>query len=192
MFIKNTPVFFISLFFIVSVFAAAQPARGSIPEELLRPGRGESARYPVDTVIGELGQGKAPAAAYSIANSVSQGFLSGQPGHPSLASVNSDVRDKCLRALSRISPRNYRIGGGREEPDGAVSFMVRFIGRDYGITGELYIKYVKRRIEGNAGEVTQPGSWVFDDLILNEAKSRDMELEEASKLNNYLLYERFF
>jgi len=185
-------VFFICLFFIISVFAAAQPARGSIPADLLRPSWGESARYPVDTVIGELGQGKAPAAAYSFANSVSSGFLSGQPGHPSLASVNPDTRDKCLRALSRISPGNYRVGGGREEPDGAVSFLVRFIGREYGITGELYIKYVTRRIEENAGEVTQSGSWVFDDLILDEAKSRGQELKEASNLINYLPYERFF
>jgi hypothetical protein len=181
----------ICLFFTVSLFVAAQSARGSIPADLLRPSRGESARYPVDLVIGELGQGKAPAAAYSFANSVSQGFLSGQPGHPSLASVNHDVRDKCLKALSGISPRNYRIGGGREEPDGVVSFMVRFIGRDYGITGEMYVKSASRRFEGST-ETAQSGSWVFDDLILDEAKSRETETEEASKLINYLPYERFF
>ncbi|MDR2595905.1 MAG: hypothetical protein LBC76_01155 [Treponema sp.] len=185
----NAPI---CLFFVVSVVAAAQPARGSIPAELLRPGRGESARYPIDIVIGELGQGKAPADAYSFANSISQGFLSGTPGHPSLSSVSPDARDKCLKALSGISPRNYRIGGGREEPDGAVSFMVRFIGRDYGITGELYIRNTARRVEGNAGENTQSGSWVFDEFLLDEAKSRETELEEASKYINYLPYERFF
>jgi len=182
----------ICLFFIVSVFAASQPARGSIPADLLRPGRGESAYYPVDMVIGELGQGKAPTAAYLFANSISSGFLSGQPGHPSLASINPETRDKCLRALSRISPSNYRVGGGKEEPDGAVSFMLRFIGREYGITGELYIKYVTKRIEGSTGEVTQSGNWVFDDLILDEAKSRDRELREVSNLVNHLPYERFF
>jgi len=186
MFMKNAHFFLFCLFFIVSSFAAAQPAKGSIPADLLRPSRGESARYPFDTVIGELGQGKAPAAAYSFANSVSQGFFSGLPAHPSLVSVNPETRDKCLRALSHISPRNYRIGGGREEPDGAVSFLVRFIGRDYAITGELYVKYVTRRIEG---ETSQSGSWVFDDLILEEAKSRE---NEASNLVNYLPYERFF
>jgi hypothetical protein len=180
----------ICLLFTISVFSVAQ-TRGSIPADLLRPSRGESARYPVDIVIGELGQGKAPDAAYSLANSVSQGFLSGQAGHPSLTSVNPDVRDKCLKALSGISPRNYRIGGGREEPDGAVSFMVRFIGRDYGITGELYIKSTARRIEGSA-EAAQQGNWVFDDLILGEAKSRESETGEGSKLINYLPYERFF
>jgi hypothetical protein len=187
---KNMHVFLICLFFIVSVFAAAQ-TRGSIPADLLRPSWGESARYPVDTVIGELGQGKAPADAYSFANSVSSGFLSGQPGHTSLASVNPDIRDRCMRSLTRISPHNYRVGGGRVEPDGAVSFLVRFIGREYGITGELYIKYITR-LGGSAGESAQSGRWVFDDLILDEAKSREMELEEVSKLINYLPYERFF
>jgi len=182
----------ICMFFIVSMLAAAQPARGSIPAELLRPGRGESARYPIDIVIGELGQGKAPAAAYLFANSISQGFLSGTPGHPSLSSVNPEVRDKCLKTLSHISPRIYRIGGGREEPDGTVSFIVRFVGRDYGITGELYIRNTVSRLEGKAGEDTQSGSWVFDELLLDEAKSRETELEEASKYINYLPYERFF
>jgi len=179
----------ICLFFIVSIVAVSQPARGSIPVDLLRPSWGESARYPIDTVIGELGQGKAPAAAYSFANSVSQGFLSGQPGHPSLSSAKADVRDKCLKELAVISPRNYRIGGGKEEPDGAVSFMVRFIGRDYGITGELYIKNAARRTDGNTDAA---GNWVFDDLILDEAKSRETELEESTKFINYLPYERFF
>jgi hypothetical protein len=54
-----------------------------------------------------------------------------------------------------------------------------------------YIKYITR-FGGSAGEAVQSGSWVFDDLILDEAKSREMELEEASKLINYLPYERFF
>jgi hypothetical protein len=186
---KNISV--ICLFFTISVFAEAQQARGSIPIDLLRPNRRESARYPVDIVIGELGQGKAPVAAFSFANSVSEGFLSGQPGHPSLTSVRADVRDRCLKALSGISPRIYRIGGGREEPDGVVSFMVRFIGRDYGITGELYIKNTAKRADGSA-EAAQQGNWVFDDLILDEAKSRETETEEAYKLVNYLPYERFF
>ncbi|MDR2922901.1 MAG: hypothetical protein LBU85_06135, partial [Treponema sp.] len=58
----------IGLLFFVHVFAFAQNNSGegggyigSIPEELLRPRRGEAPRYPVDTVIGELGQGKAQA-----------------------------------------------------------------------------------------------------------------------------------
>ena len=169
--------------------------RGTIPEELLRPNRGEGSRYPVDTVIGELGQGRAPSAAYSYAVSVAEGFLSGQVTNQALASVNPDLRESYLYTLGKIAPRSFRLGGGREEIDGAVSFLVRFIGREYGITGELYVRYVTRQVHDDDGEVTVTGSWVFEEMLLEEAKSRDTEREESSQLRqrmDMLPYERFF
>jgi len=182
------------LLFIMS-FPVYGQTRGTIPEELLRPSRGEVSRYPVDAVIGELGQGRAPAAAYSYAVSVAEGFLSGQTSNPVLASISPDLREGYLYALARITPRSFRLGGGREEVDGAVSFLVRFIGREYGITGELYVRYVTRQVEDEDGEVTVTGSWVFEDMLLEEAKSRDTEREESSQLRHrmdFLPYERFF
>jgi len=127
------------LFLFISVFAMAQDfSRGSIPDELLRPKRGEAPRYPVDTVIGELGKGSASSPAFSFANYIGSAFLSGKKENPALASVNSAVKENILTALEVINPVSFRIGGGREEADGAVSFLVRFIGKDRGITGELY------------------------------------------------------
>ena len=184
---------FFYLFLVTAIFAAAQGQgsyRGSIPEALLRPGRGESARYPIDLVIGELGQGRASAAAYSYANSVAAGLLSGQMSNSALSSINPGLRETYLSTLGRVSPRSYRIGGGRQEPDGAVSFMVRFIGREYGITGELYIRYTTRQTEE---ETT--GSWSVDELLLDEAKSRETEHQEALQRRHrldLLPYERFF
>ena len=185
----------VSLFFITAIFASAQGQgsyRGSIPETLLRPGRGESSRYPIDMVIGELGQGRASAAAYSFASSVAAGLLSGQMSHSALSSINPGMRESYLYTLGRISPRSYRIGGGREEPDGAVSFVVRFIGREYGISGELYIRFTVRRTEE---EEAPTGSWVFEELLLDEARSRDSEHQEALQRRHrldLLPYERFF
>jgi len=173
----------ICLFFMVC-FAANGQTRGTIPEELLRPGRGESSRYPADTVIGELGQGRAPAAAYSFANSIAAGLFSGQAGNPALASINPSLRERYLLTLGSISPRSYRLGGGREEADGAVSFLIRFIGREYGITGEIYLR-----------SAAQTGNWVFDELLLEEAKSREVEEQESAQLRHrldLLPYERFF
>jgi hypothetical protein len=175
------------LFFITVIFATAQGQgsyRGSIPEALLRPNRGESPRYPIDLVIGELGQGRASAAAYSYANLVAAGLLSGQMSHSALSSINPGLRETYLNTLGRVSPRSYRIGGGRGEPDGAVSFLVRFIGREFGITGELYIRY---------GETT--GSWAVDEILFDEAKHRDIEYQEAMQRRHRLdlqPYERFF
>jgi len=165
--------------------------RSSIPEELLRPSRAESARYPIDTVIGELGQGSAPASGFSFANYVLSGFLSGQIDNPALTPINSNIRQEHISALSVINPRNFRIGGGREEADGAYSFLVRFIGRDQGITGELYIRYITRSTEVD-GEIVTTGNWAFEELLLEEARDREIEQQESIHRIDLYPYERFF
>jgi hypothetical protein len=187
----------LGLFLFVSVFAVSQEqpdrlSRGSIPEELLRPKRGEAPRYPVDIVIGELGKGTASDSAFSFANYIGSGFLSGKMENSALASVNSAVRESLLSALEIIKPLSFRIGGGREEADGAISFLIRFIGKEQGITGELYIRYVTRQGQGADEEVRTIGNWVFEELLLEEAKDRDVEQRESAYRHDYYPYERFF
>jgi hypothetical protein len=189
--------FFIGLclFFIFSGFVIQGQDRGSIPEELLRPKWGESPRYPADLVIGDLGQGRASAAAYSYANSLASALLSRQRGHSSLATVNPVLLDSYLSTLRNVAPVSFRLGGGREEADRAISFLIRYIRRDYGITGELYVRYRTRQVQ--SGDEEETGNWVFDDLLFEEAKSRDEELRESmeraeKRRLNYLPYERFF
>jgi len=187
----------ICLLLLITAFAVSQEQtgrvlRGSIPEALLRPARGESPYYPIDTVIGELGQGEASSASYFFANSVLRGLLSGEMSHPSLVYINSAMRESYLSELKVISPVNFRIGGGREEADGAVSFMVRFIGGEQAITGELYIRYVTREIQGEGEEVTTVGSWTFEELLLEEARERDAERQESAYRIDFFPYERFF
>jgi hypothetical protein len=189
----------ICLFFL-TVFAPAQENgfRGSIPEELLRPGYGESPRYPIDTVIGELGRGEASDAAYLFANSVAAGFVSGEMGHSGLRTVNAALRENYFSVLRVIEPGGYRLGSGREEADGSVSFLVRFLGREKGITGELFIRFVTRQVRGEdpaetAGmEAAMTGNWVFEDLLLEEARSRDEQQRESLQRFDFSPYERFF
>jgi hypothetical protein len=189
--------FLICLLLLFPGFIAQGQDRGSIPEELLRPRGRLSAHYPADLVIGNLGRGNASDAAYSYANSIANALLSGQRGHPSLTAVNPDLLNNYFTALGGITAVSFRLGGGREEADGAFSFLIRYIGRDYGLTGELYIRYRTRQVQSTDGEITQTGNWVFDDLFFEEAKSREEEMLEAmqradkNKLN-YLPYERFF
>jgi len=185
--------FVVCLIILIPVFTVSQDrlSRGSVPEELLRPGRSESARYPIDTVIGELGRGAASEAAYSYANSIGVALMSGQMGHPALASINSTTRQNYLFEIGIIVPENFRIGGGRILPDGSVSFLVRFIGRDQGITGEMYIRYISRQIGGNDAERTV-GNWVFEELFLEEARYKDAENQDILNRNNFYPYERFY
>jgi hypothetical protein len=185
------------VFLSLAVFLPAQDQiyRGSIPEELLRPKRGEAARFPIDTVIGELGQGTASPAAYSYAKTIAAGLLSANADNSGLAGINAELRKDYITVLEEIYPKSYRLGGGREEADGAVSFMIRFIGKDSAITGELFVRYVTRQIKSEneeEEEVKTVGSWKFEDLILEEAKSREEEDHESLQRFDFSPYERFF
>jgi len=187
----------LALFLFFSAFAFSQErmdrvARGSIPEELLRPKRGEAPRYPIDIVIGELGKGTASDAAFSFANYIGSAFLSGNTENPALASIDSGLRESLLSSLDVIAPLSFRLGGGREEADGAISFLIRFIGKDQGISGELYIRYSSRQTQGENGEVKTSGRWVFEELLLEEPKDRDTEQKESIYRNDFYPYERFY
>jgi hypothetical protein len=146
-------------------------------------------------VIGELGRGTASQSALSFANSIASGLISGLMEHPALDEINSVLRESHLSALEVINPASVRLGGGREEADGAVSFLVRFIGREQGITGEIYIRYVTRRSGGDDDEddeVVTTGNWVFEELLLEEAKDREVEQREATSRYDFYPYERFY
>jgi hypothetical protein len=215
--VKNT--FFALLFIILSgsVFSQSQGAdellqRGSIPEELLRPRREEAPRYPVDTVIGPIGQGKASVEAYGLARRIASALLAGNINAPVLSSVNKVFLEGCMSALNVISPLFFRLGSGREEPDGSVSFLVRFAGREQGITGELFIRSRERVVnspppaarneENPAAEElsqAQPANvpvtekiWYFEDLILESPRSRSEETFENRQRYDFSPYERFF
>jgi len=144
--IRNT--FFVLLFIFLTNSAFSQTneliQRGSIPQELLRPRREEAPRYPTDTVIGLIGQGKASTEAYGLARRVANALLQGNANAPVLSSVNKAFIGDCISALNVVNPRFFRLGSGREEPDGSVSFLVRFAGREQGITGELFIRFEER------------------------------------------------
>ena len=186
----NTRTFFaICLIVFAAVSAVSQEenqntSRGSIPEELLRPSRGEAPYYPIDMVIGEMGRGDVSEAAYNFADRTATNLRTGIVSFPSW--------EKYVLALDKISPVSHRIGGGRELADGSVSFLIRFIGRDQGISGEIYVRYAARQIEGSDGQMRTTGNWVLDDLFLEDPLDRDVENQEAMNRNSLNLYERFF
>jgi hypothetical protein len=220
------------LFFAAAVFpqdegsAAAETPAGTdapappatIPEALRRPRRGEAGRYPVDTVIGPLGAGEAGEDAYRFAGDLLRALIAGNRGAPALFGVESGTLDTILEELKAINPVSCRLGGGRKEADGAVSFLVRFIGREKGISGELYIRAegdepeeeieTEPAEEGETAETAGEGGpaegaadeaggentarnvvWRFDDLILEEPKDRG-KVEEGRF--DFVPYERFF
>ena len=164
------------------------PSRGSIPEELLRPKRGESLRYAVDTVIGPLGQGEAGKDAYQFAKQIAAALLEAKIEAPSLKTMNKASVESYLTALDAVSPRIFRIGGGKAEDDGAISFLIRFIGREQAITGELFI-----RLETKVNEDgTSKSTWIFEELILENPQNRTEMIEKGGRKYDFPPYERFF
>jgi hypothetical protein len=103
--------------------------------------------------------------------------MAGQMGNSIRVSMNSRLVENFLFTLDTINPLKYHLGSGRTEPDGTVSFLVRFLGREQWIAGELYL-----RLEGDG--------WCLDDLVLEEG--RNLEDGKNAYPYNFTPYERFF
>jgi hypothetical protein len=167
--------------------------RHTIPDLLRRPQRGEAPRYPTDTVIGSLERGDVPVAAYSFAREVLAALLMESENAASLAAMNGADREKVFSDLGEINPRKFRLGSGREEADGAISFLIRFMGREKGISGELYVRAGLPPAAGDTedGELQDDRPvWRLDDIILEEERSLDETVE--GPVFNFPPYERFF
>jgi hypothetical protein len=93
-------------------------------------------------------------------------LTAGNRDAPALSPLGPQARSELFSALEEAAPRTYRVGEGREEADGSCSFLVRFLGRELGIAGELYL-----RPEEVQGENAGAGTWRLDDLLLEEAHS---------------------
>ncbi|MCL2373941.1 MAG: hypothetical protein FWC65_01695 [Treponema sp.] len=149
----------------------------TIPDALRMPQWGEPPRLPHDLVLGELGRGQAPEAAYHFARSLITALAAGNADAPALAGSPPALIQGHIYEIGIIEPRSFRIGGGRIEIDGNVSFLARFIGGEESITGELFIS-------------EESGGWLLDELILEERRS----LAEIRDSHRFIFspYERFF
>jgi hypothetical protein len=148
-----------------------------VPELVRRPARGEDPRYPRDAVIGELGRGLASEDAYGFARQMLSALLGGTTDLEVLNGVNTGLKTEITGTLEAINAKKYRIGGGREEDDGSTSFLFRFVGREQGAAGELYLR--------RDGEV-----WRVDDIIVEEP--RKILGEGEAYPYDFTPYERFF
>jgi hypothetical protein len=171
---NRTICFTLGLFLFAGLYAGLEAqesgSQNYFPEALRRPERGEAPRYPSDLVIGELGQGSAPRAAYLYARDLLLALIRGAEG---AAGISGEIKEK----LNGLKPGSFRLGGGRTEEDGCVSFLVRFLGQSESIAGELFV-------------IQEDGKWILDDLILEEKKSLS-EIRDSYRYD-FSPYERFY
>ncbi|GHV81556.1 hypothetical protein AGMMS49991_01140 [Spirochaetia bacterium] len=149
-----------------------------LPEPLRRPQRGESPRYPQDTIIGPLGRGSAPEAAYRLARNILTALLMNNQKAESLSGMSELRAEDIAHILEPVNPVKFRIGGGKVEPDGSASFLFRFIGREQSAAGELYVR------------TTESGTWLFDDILLEDPQDISDKVEPYPY--DFTPYERFF
>jgi hypothetical protein len=151
----------------------------TLPAEIHRPQYGEAPRFPTDYWIGELGRGEAGEEAYQFARrfvrELAEGGNEQTPEHIKAS----------LESLEGFEIRNIRIGGGRIEVDGSISFLVRFLGREEAVTGEIFLR------QEQDPEDAEASVWYLDDLILDQ--KRPMGENRYGPGNVDLTpYERFF
>ena len=179
-------------FFVLGVLLTAniafsqEGAGHTVPNSLRKPERGEAPRYPSDMVIGELGRGDSSEAAYAFARSIVSALMAGRRDAPAFEDLSTSMTESIFEEIHDLAPRTSRLGGGRIEPDGCVSFLVRFISRDESVTGELYVRWAE------AGEDSgqETGRWFLDDLILEDRRAL-VEIRDSYRFN-FSPYERFF
>jgi hypothetical protein len=150
---------------------------GVVPEALIRPTRERGAFYPVDAVIGPLGVEDLAGEAGDYAKTVMQDLLSQDAASASIGNLGTDITGDAMEKLSEAAPHKWRLGGGREEADGSVSFLFRFMGREKEVSGELYLR-------------SADGGWKTEDIIFNTPKELTIGAETSS--SSYTPYERFY
>jgi hypothetical protein len=150
---------------------------GVIPEVLMRPSREKEPFYPVDAVIGLLGSGGVSYAANTYARSVLRDLMRANRDAETLQNLSPDSLNEALTKLSEVTPRKFRLGGGRDETDGSVSFLFRFMGSENELSGELYIH-------------DEEGKWKVEDIILEVPQK--LSIGRESFTSTYTPYERFY
>jgi len=158
-----------------------------VPEALRRPERGEAPRYPKDLVIGDLGPGEISESAYLYARNILTALTAGRRDAQVLTSSGFSFTEIMFDSIRSIRPRDSRLGGGRYEPDGCVSFLFRIIGPSESITGELFIRQADAI---DALDGTAAGRWLLDDLIL-EGKRALADIRDSYRYD-FSPYERFY
>jgi hypothetical protein len=157
---------------------ASEDSGDILPEPLRRPQRGEAPLYPKDTVIGTLGRGSAPEAAYTLARNILTALLMNNQDAESLSGLGALRIEEIAQALEPVNPAKFRIGGGKVEPDESASFLFRFIGREQSASGELYVR------------ANEDGTWLFDDILLEDPVEISGRAEPYPY--DFTPYERFF
>jgi hypothetical protein len=175
--------FHLFLFLLIEVFPCFPQENeppsfsGVVPEMLMRPSREKSPVYPSDAVIGQLSDEDAPPSANIYARGVLRDLMRSNKSAETLQNLSPGLLDEASEKLGEVTPRKVRLGGGRTETDGSVSFLFRYMGNENELSGEIYIR-------------NEENKWKVEDIIFEEPKKLSIGSESFD--STYTPYERFY
>ncbi|GHV83759.1 hypothetical protein AGMMS50212_10990 [Spirochaetia bacterium] len=164
--------------FSVGAQTAQSEFTGVVPQVLVRPILEENPIYPFDSVIGTLSKGAVSDTQFRFAQDVLQDVLIKAVKSVRFANLPSSVVDDLMKNVVEVAPEKFRLGGGKEEVDGSISFLFRLVGKELNAAGELYIR---------SGD---DNKWILEDFIIEDPSP----VNSGSKIHdyNYSPYERFY
>lgn len=131
-----------------------QPLSGRA--DLSIPTGSESPRLPRDYLIGQLGAEDGKAAPYREAAAILEELASGKTAGRRFTKNGEAGLSEIVERLSSLgSAASVRIGSPVPEGDGGVSYLIRFVGKDASLSGELRL------------EPSENGSWLVDFIALD-------------------------
>jgi hypothetical protein len=149
--------------------------RGSSADPFLPTGS-ETIRLPQDFVIGKIGDEGVEPNAYRFAVDFLSSVAKSEEVMRFYTERGRQEAKSIAPLLAPLLPASVRVGGGSVEGEGGVSFLVRFVGKDHSVSGELHL-------------VRSSSVWLVDELILDEPVS-DYGPDGAARFDPFT-YTRF-
>jgi hypothetical protein len=135
-----------------------RPVKRASSTDPFLPTGSEAVRLPQDFVIGKIGDEGVGANAYHFAFDFLSSLARSEEVKRFYTDRGRQEAESIAPILAPLLPASVRVGSGSAEGEGGVSFLIRFVGKERSVTGELHL-------------IRSSSAWLVDELILDEPVS---------------------
>jgi len=127
----------------------------AVKTDLGIPNKIEKPHLPQDFSIGELGAGTVPSEVYLAVTDFCKRLTDSSFSATNVQFLPTAEIETITTLLRAIKPKEYRLGGGKNEGNDRYSFLIRLLGPEESASGVVYIQLMNT-------------SWIIDDLSLEK------------------------